>query len=122
MTITKKIVETAVEEIRQAVPEYRSEGTFRQNTALSYAGVLRQIENDLCAIVQWADMGAFTTAAEYAAKAEALIELLEVYNCGSTGGFDEGQQAPRTLVTRWRWLVDHAPKARKRKRSTQPNK
>ena len=37
---------------------------------------------------------------DYIAKAESLIELLEVADCGSTGGFDDDN--PRTSVTNHR--------------------
>jgi hypothetical protein len=38
-------------------------------------------------------------------KAEALVELLEVDECGSTGGHDAGQPTPRGVFDRWMWLA-----------------
>ena len=54
--------------------------------------VKEQIRSDLRLIEQW--KGSYDWAdnvAKYYHKLEALVELLEIYNCGSVGGFDEGQ-------------------------------
>lgn len=42
----------------------------------------------LCGMAQWAEMYSFERAHEYQQKAEAIIEVLEVADCGSVGGFD----------------------------------
>lgn len=40
-------------------------------------------------------------------RAEALIELVEVFDCGSVGGFGKGQpQQRQNLFERWLWLRD----------------
>lgn len=41
---------------------------------------------------------------DHITKAEALIELLEVADCGSVGGFDHGQPRPKDLYDRYDWL------------------
>lgn len=70
--------------------------------------ILKNIEKSLSAIKQWSEMQQWENAAKYAAKADALIELLEVDDCGSIGGFDakRGQDRDRhwTLTERYDWL------------------
>lgn len=70
--------------------------------------ILKNIKESLSAITQWSEMQHWENAAKYAAKAEALIELLEVDDCGSIGGFDakRGQNRDRhwTLTKRYDWL------------------
>lgn len=43
-------------------------------------------------------------SSKYFYKAEALIELLEIEDCGSIGGFDKGQPETNNLFDRWDWL------------------
>lgn len=76
--------------------------TFERQTILKAA--LFNLEQ----VKQWADMGLYGNAAKYSAKAEACIELLEVADCGSTGGFDVGQDREKnwTLEMRYRWLKE----------------
>jgi hypothetical protein len=47
-----------------------------------------------------------SNAIEYGHRAEAIIELLEVHLCGSTGGFDKGQEEKDrgTLTKRLAWI------------------
>jgi len=50
------------------------------------------------------------TRVKYLFKAEALIELLEVHDCGSTGGFDKEIGRPNgdgnlSFYDRFAWLV-----------------
>jgi hypothetical protein len=62
----------------------------------------------LAQVEQWSELHHFGSAAEYYAKAEALIELLEVDDCGSVGGFDRGRgqtTPPRSLSARLKWLT-----------------
>ena len=37
-------------------------------------------------------------------QAEALVEILEIQDCGSVCGFDQRQPRPRNLFDRWDWL------------------
>lgn len=52
----------------------------------------------------------FPTAISHYFKMEALVELLEVANCGSTGGFDDGQPDDHSLslAKRYSWLKERA--------------
>ena len=42
--------------------------------------------------------------AESLIKASALIELVEVFDCGSVGGFGQGYTGNRSLESRLEWL------------------
>ena len=50
--------------------------------------ILNEIFSHFQQMTQW-DVTSPGYTVEYAAKAEALIELLEVHDCGSVGGFDK---------------------------------
>jgi hypothetical protein len=65
--------------------------------------ILKRIDECMSMRRQWKEMELFSNAAEYEWKALALIELLEVDLCGSTGGFDLGQ-TDRSLAARIAWL------------------
>jgi hypothetical protein len=72
--------------------------------------ILQEIFECFQQVTQW--MPGTTTDADYSNgvtkylfKAEALIEILEVTDCGSTGGFDKGQES-QGLVERFLWLLD----------------
>jgi len=66
-------------------------------------------------IVQW-DKKVPHNMAKYADKAEALIEVVEVYDCGSIGGFGKGQRNDKGILVysdiyeeiyaRWLWLAE----------------
>lgn len=78
---------------------------YRKGTALRYQAILEQIESELAQVDEWRDMDDYGRAAQYFNKAEALIELLEVYNCGSIGGFDKGQDSDQdSVLERFAWL------------------
>jgi hypothetical protein len=69
-------------------------GTNR-STAPSREKILARIESELNMVFQYLDdlkdglrMHPGKGVGTYMAKAEALIELLEVHDCGSVGGFD----------------------------------
>jgi hypothetical protein len=69
-------------------------GTSR-NTAPTREKILERIEDALGMVNQYLDdlreglrMSPGQWVGKYIAKAEALIELLEVHDCGSIGGFD----------------------------------
>lgn len=69
--------------------------------------VLDQIKLELTVAAQWKDRINTDCAGFYVRglhKAEALIELLEIADCGSVGGFDKGQPRPRNLLDRYEWL------------------
>jgi len=44
-------------------------------------------------------------AFQFMCRAESLIELLEVHDCGSVGGFDEGNKGLYSLEERYAALV-----------------
>jgi hypothetical protein len=59
---------------------------------------------------QWqsapANVDFIMNVAEYAKKAEALIEMLEIHDCGSVGGFGNGHNGSHNLETRYQWLTE----------------
>ena len=81
---------------------------------IDYDQVLGIIQDHLDAAQQWLGLGDFTRTATYQTKAEALIELLEVHNCGSVGGFDvcrginQGHSMghKHNIADRFRWLKE----------------
>ncbi len=82
--------------------------TKPQPPAIPRLKILQKIAEHLSGVIQWTEGRChFSRAAEYQAQAEALIELLEVADCGSVGGFDEGQiGGNQTLFARFEWLVN----------------
>ena len=91
-----------------------------KGTALSYDGVLEYIGSCLDARDGYSARatsidgvlldGHYDDASKYNHKAAALIELLEIHNCGSVGGFDVAQNSlgqNRTLRQRYEWLKEH---------------
>jgi hypothetical protein len=75
---------------------------------LDEPAVLATIAEHLECRDQWLESGHLASAMEYEFKAEGLIELLEVVNCGSIGGFDKGQPDARVVKDstreRFNWL------------------
>jgi hypothetical protein len=72
--------------------------------------ILQEIFEHFQQVTQW--MPCVSTDADYSNgvtkylfKAEALVEMLEVTDCGSTGGFDAGQEC-HGLYARFIWLVN----------------
>lgn len=61
-------------------------------------------------IRQWKSFGDLARALEYQQQAIALVELLEVHNCGSIGGFDRGQPPSSSLDARIKWLKKYMTK------------
>lgn len=55
---------------------------------------------------QYQSLHRYQNAVGHYHRAEALIELLEVLDCGSVGGYDKGQTEAhrRTLRNRYDWL------------------
>jgi len=75
--------------------------------------ILGAIADALDAFDQWTkpitkgegiNVGYVHFAFGYMHRAEALIELLEIQDCGSTGGYDKGQEDNYTLQDRLNWL------------------
>lgn len=56
--------------------------------------ILNAIFSDLCGIIQWFPNNV-ENSAKYMFKAESLIEILEVEDCGSVGGFDRKSPVKR---------------------------
>ena len=73
--------------------------------------ILIDIYFNLGLVRQWREVlspGWSENVSKYMHIAEALIELLEVQDCGSTGGFDRHQTDEQrdTLYDRFVWLVN----------------
>jgi len=66
--------------------------------------ILDMIGDNFQSVIQWSGHADFGRCAKYSDKAEGLIELLEIHDCGSTGGFDEDQPTASNLFDRWDWL------------------
>lgn len=99
--------------------------------SIERADILERIKRELGMAEQW-DRQQTTHKAhslEHACKAEALIELLEVDDCGSTGGYDKprGQKGSLTMTLRERydWLrflpIGPSPEAQLRDLKTRMN-
>lgn len=66
------------------------------NPSISRATILRAARSAQAQVAQWAGMGDHARAAEYQARMDALVGLLETDDCGSTGGFDKRRGQPDT--------------------------
>ena len=79
---------------------------------ISIDKILDVIESEIQQMYQWSYQFAekrvkaeyVTNAIAHAHRAEALIELLEVHDCGSVGGFDEGNQGIYSIELRYAFL------------------
>ena len=79
------------------------------NTKLDRTLVLDQIGENLLLIIQWDQVKKpewVANSLKYSYKAETLIELLEINDCNSVGGWDIGQRRPQSLFDRWNWLIN----------------
>ena len=75
------------------------------NTSVPRDVILERAGDHLQGVVQWSGNPSWCeNVVEHHHKAEGLIEVLEVLDCGSVGGFDGGQRPARTLFDRWDWL------------------
>lgn len=81
------------------------------NASIDRDAVLTAIHDNIRMVAQWEKMQDFATAAHYQARAQALIELLEVDDCGSVGGFDKARGQPSmplnlgpSILPRFKWL------------------
>jgi hypothetical protein len=63
------------------------------------------MRDHLNAIEFWQKQEDWDRVVFYRAKLAALVELLEIYDCGSIGGFGEGQPRNQTLPQRSDWLL-----------------
>ncbi len=79
--------------------------------------ILNAIADELGMSSQWLPsnrVGSLESATAHLHRAETLIELLEVHDCGSVGGFDKGQRYPNgDVFKRFNWLLrkHHGPSA-----------
>lgn len=73
---------------------------------------LTRIIQALLGAESWKDVPFNVAHAEHATRylheAKALVELLEIHDCGSTGGYDKEAKEPVTinLLTRTNWLIN----------------
>lgn len=71
-------------------------GRQEDSTIISRKTMLTNAHDHLRMMEQWADMHSFDRVHEYQQKAEAIIEVLEVADCGSVGGFDRENRPRQT--------------------------
>ena len=64
------------------------------SSTIQRAAILKRIDENMQQVRQWVDMAEYALAATYQAKAEALVEVLEIADCGSVGGFDTKRGQP----------------------------
>lgn len=80
------------------------------NRTITREAIVDRLQSALQQVDQWVAMKHYENAARYAAKAEALIELLEVDDCGSVGGFDkargQNERMRQSLHDRYVWLTN----------------
>ena len=80
--------------------------------SIPYDVTLKRIKEKLDLVEQWLKHESHERVLKYHNHAEALIELLEVYNCGQIGGYDytdtiNQQGDPKyfsSLKGRYEWL------------------
>lgn len=89
---------------------------------VSRKAILDAIDSEMQRVYDWGsqinekriDPDYISRAIQHAYKAEALIELLEVHDCGSTGGFDLGAGGLYSLEERIKLLKRKYRKTKKR--------
>jgi len=71
--------------------------------------IKREIRSCIQQIEQWDNIDNIDIKHRYVNELETLVELLEVDNCGSVGGFDKGQQRHARhkpdLIDRAKWVL-----------------
>lgn len=72
--------------------------------SISRDSVLKLIGQSVGQIVEWAESRHYNIVSNYYNRALALIELLEIEDCGSTGGYDKNQPTARNIFDRFDWL------------------
>lgn len=81
--------------------------TRDKNDSVKRLVILKMIGDHLFDAMQWSgykEPSCLHFAVSYYDKAESLIEILEVHDCKSVGGFDIGQPHPENIFDRWDWL------------------
>ncbi len=77
---------------------------------ISIRRLVKEIRENLNAIEQWKespDSFCVENVLQYTHYLECLVEFLECYDCGSTGGFGDGQGGGiMDLHERADWLID----------------
>lgn len=69
--------------------------------------LLKEAKDHLLQFVQWQKVSEIewsSNATVYLAKADAMIELAEVIDCGQTGGYGYKEPINLSLFGRWNWL------------------
>lgn len=68
--------------------------------------ILNRIEELLKSRFSWHQRGDFTNALIYHTQAQALVELLEIDDCRSYGGYDKSRDQPpmKSVDDRYNWL------------------
>lgn len=77
--------------------------------ALDLDFLIATAQQHLAGVKQWKDRDIASwqaTAAQFAAKAEATIELLERHCHKSSGPVDDGQPYAKDLYDRLQWIID----------------
>jgi len=96
LTPAIKEAEATLQELRKA-----------QKTLLPL--LLTEIKSAIQQVEQWHEApfadGFADNTAGYFHQLEALVELLEIYDCGSTGGFGKDQPDNLNLKERADWLL-----------------
>lgn len=70
-----------------------------------------EIKKAIEGMEQWSDMGLPEYIYKYSVRLKTLVELLEVDNCGSVGGYDKGQNikgnhySADNLINRAKWVL-----------------
>ncbi len=69
--------------------------------------IKEEIKSCIIQIEQWSERKEYGRMYKYSIKLETLVELLEVDNCGSVGGFDKGQNPLKnySLIQRAKYVV-----------------
>ncbi len=91
----------------------KAAGVKPVNPSIARATILKAARDAQAQVRQWSKSGDYARAAAYLAKQEALVQLLEVDDCGSTGGFDRLRkqlEGMRGLDARLDWLEGLEPK------------
>lgn len=86
--------------------------------AIPIKALLKEIEDHFKMLDQDLRLGWYTEVGQHYTAAEALIEVLEVYDCGSVGGFSKGQDRERAegrsgLNYRFKFLADKYSKQKR---------
>jgi len=85
---------------------------FSQITLMTRLEMLVEIGEAFLQCCQWSEMHDYKGALKYYCLAEKLIDIIEVKDCGSIGGFDEGQPDGLDLFGRYEWIFNKFHKAK----------